>query len=95
MSSRNLIGQAQGILMAGHGFTADQAFTVLRTQSQNQNVRLVTLAEQITRTGHLPGTDQDRPPDQPGRRTRRSRHGQPVGGHSIRFAPQLDRPVIG
>lgn len=71
MTSRNLIGQAQGILMARQGLTADQAFTVLRTHSQNQNVRLVALAEQVTRTGQLPGTDQDRRPDRIGRRTRR------------------------
>jgi hypothetical protein len=66
MATRNLIGQAQGILMARYDLTPDQAFALLRTHSQNRNVRLVTLAEQVTRTGQLPNTDQNNRRTQPG-----------------------------
>jgi len=59
MQSRNVIGQAQGILMQRHGLTADGAFDHLRHQSQQTNVKLVVLAGRIAGIG---GT-----PDQPGR----------------------------
>ena len=49
MESRNVIGQAQGILMQRHGLTADAAFALLRRQSQQTNVKLVVLARQIGR----------------------------------------------
>jgi len=54
IDSRNLIGQAQGMLMQQYGLTADKAFAVLRRYSQDQNVKLVVLAQQITTTGQLP-----------------------------------------
>ena len=54
IDSRNLIGQAQGMLMQKYGLTADKAFAVLRRYSQDQNAKLVVLAEQITTTGQLP-----------------------------------------
>jgi GAF domain-containing protein len=55
IDSRSLIGQAQGILMARHHLTPEQAFALLRRCSQTTNVRLTTLADQLTRTGQLPG----------------------------------------
>ncbi len=57
IDGRNLIGQAQGILMQRYGLTAEQAFAVLRRYSQTHNIKLVRLAEQLTTTGSLPGLD--------------------------------------
>ena len=57
LDSRNLIGQAQGILMHRYGLTAAKAFAVLRHYSQHHNIKLVRLAEQLTSTGDLPGLD--------------------------------------
>jgi transcriptional regulator with GAF, ATPase, and Fis domain len=57
IETRNLIGQAQGMLMARHGVSADQAFAVLRRYSQDSNTRITVLAEELTGTGHLPGLE--------------------------------------
>jgi len=54
MDTRKRIGQAQGILMERHGLTEDQAFAVLRRYSQNNNVKLRDLAEQLVETKELP-----------------------------------------
>ncbi|GAA3751700.1 GAF domain-containing protein [Spinactinospora alkalitolerans] len=54
LESRETIGQAQGILMERHRITADQAWQRLRTASQDLNVKLAKLAEEITRTGEEP-----------------------------------------
>ncbi|MBN9733749.1 MULTISPECIES: GAF and ANTAR domain-containing protein [unclassified Pseudonocardia] len=48
IESRDLIGQAKGILMARRGMTADEAFDVLRRTSQDLNVKLVELAGTVT-----------------------------------------------
>ena len=49
LDSRDVIGQAKGILMERRGLPADQAFDVLRRASQDLNVKLrdvaATLAE--------------------------------------------------
>lgn len=45
IDSRDVIGQATGILMARRGLTADEAFDLLRRSSQHLNVKLVELAE--------------------------------------------------
>lgn len=55
--SRNLIGQAQGILMGRYRVTAPQAFAALSRYSQNKNVKLHVLCEELTTTGELPGLD--------------------------------------
>lgn len=47
VESRDVIGQAKGILMARRGLTADQAFDLLRRTSQDLNVKLVELAETL------------------------------------------------
>ncbi|OKI29101.1 hypothetical protein A6A25_30100 [Saccharothrix sp. CB00851] len=52
--TRDLIGQAKGILMERHKLTADQAFAVLVRASQQANLKLRDLAEKLTRTGELP-----------------------------------------
>jgi GAF domain-containing protein len=45
--SRDVIGQAKGILMEREQIGADEAFAALRRQSQNRNVKLRELAQQI------------------------------------------------
>jgi GAF domain-containing protein len=49
LASRDVIGQAKGILMEREGVTADQAFDILRRASQRSNIKLRELAEQLTR----------------------------------------------
>lgn len=44
LQSRDLIGQAKGMLMAREGVTADQAFDMLRRASQRLNVKLRDIA---------------------------------------------------
>ncbi len=45
--SRDLIGQAKGILMERHDVDADAAFQVLAKASQEANLKLVELARQV------------------------------------------------
>jgi hypothetical protein len=47
--SRDIIGQAKGILMARQGLTADEAFDLLSRTSQDLNIKLVELADTIAR----------------------------------------------
>ena len=58
MTSRDLIGQAKGILMERYRLTAHQAFDVLSRASQTLNRKLVDIAEELTETGALPARDQ-------------------------------------
>ena len=61
MGTRDLIGQAKGILMERHKITADQAFVVLTRVSKNTNRRLTDVSEELTSSGTLPGlTDRTR-----------------------------------
>ncbi|MDQ4116112.1 MAG: ANTAR domain-containing protein [Actinomycetota bacterium] len=48
IASRDVIGQAKGILMGRRGLTAEDAFDVLRRTSQDINVKLVDLATALT-----------------------------------------------
>jgi len=57
IASRDVIGQAKGILMAREGVTADQAFDMLTRASQRLNVKLRDLAEGVTYTGEAPAED--------------------------------------
>ncbi len=54
IDARHLIGQAQGILMERFGLRADQAFAVLRRFSQDHNIKLRRVAEEIVETRQLP-----------------------------------------
>ena len=54
MLTRNVIGQAQGMLMERHRLTADEAFDLLRRHSQQTNVKLVVLARRIADGGIVP-----------------------------------------
>lgn len=47
VDSRDVIGQAKGILMQRRGITADEAFDVLRRASQDLNVKLADLAKTL------------------------------------------------
>jgi ANTAR domain/GAF domain len=48
VDSRDVIGQAKGILMARRGISADEAFDLLRRTSQDLNTKLVEVARTLT-----------------------------------------------
>jgi hypothetical protein len=52
--SRDVIGQAKGILMERLHLTADQAFEHLRVASQHHNRKLRDLAAHVAETGQWP-----------------------------------------
>jgi hypothetical protein len=54
VAARHRVGLAQGILMTRRQVTADQAFALLRRQSQNTHVKLRTIAQTVIQTGDLP-----------------------------------------
>jgi GAF domain-containing protein len=54
MTSRTVIGQAEGILMEKLGIDADQAFTYLRRVSQSENRKLIMICHEIVNTRRLP-----------------------------------------
>ena len=54
MSSRTIIGQAEGILMERLGIDADQAFAYLRRISQTENRKLIMICSEIVETRRLP-----------------------------------------
>jgi GAF domain-containing protein len=60
LSSREVIGQAQGILMERERIAANQAFDVLRRASQYLNIKLREVAQTLVDTGERPETG---PPD--------------------------------
>jgi len=63
LDSREVIGQAQGILMERERITADQAFDILRRASQHLNVKLREVAQGLVDTGERPRTGS--PPESP------------------------------
>jgi GAF domain-containing protein len=54
LHSRDLIGQAKGILMRDRAITGDEAFALLRERSQHTNTKLVDLAQSVIEAGTLP-----------------------------------------
>jgi GAF domain-containing protein len=60
LTTRELIGQAQGILIERERITADQAFHVLRQASQHLNVKLREVARDLVDTGERPDTGSSR-----------------------------------
>ncbi|MCU1495270.1 MAG: hypothetical protein JWO62_3034 [Acidimicrobiaceae bacterium] len=54
LTTRELIGQAQGILMERERITARQAFEILRRASQHFNRRLRDVAQDLVNTGESP-----------------------------------------
>ena len=61
LATREMIGQAQGILMERERISADQAFDVLRRASQHLNLKLREVAQTLIETGERPDTGPDRP----------------------------------
>ncbi|MCF6506677.1 GAF and ANTAR domain-containing protein [Blastococcus sp. MG754426] len=59
LASRDLIGQAKGILMNQFKLTGDQAFQVLVRASSHTNRKLVDIAEELSETGVLPTPSRD------------------------------------
>ena len=53
VSTREVIGQAQGILMERHKLTASQAFALLVRVSQHRNAKLRQVAESLVLSGKL------------------------------------------
>ena len=56
LATREMIGQAQGILMERERISADQAFDILRRASQHLNRRLREVAQTLIETGERPDT---------------------------------------
>jgi ANTAR domain/GAF domain len=56
LATREMIGQAQGILMERERITPDQAFDILRRASQHLNVKLRDIAQNLVDTGERPDT---------------------------------------
>ena len=54
LTSREVIGQAEGILIERERITADQAFGVLRRTSQHLNIKLREVAQYVVDTGEVP-----------------------------------------
>jgi hypothetical protein len=52
IASRDIIGQAKGILMNRRGISADEAFELLRRTSQDLNIRLAEIARTIADRHH-------------------------------------------
>jgi ANTAR domain-containing protein/GAF domain-containing protein len=55
LASRDLIGQAKGILMERHRITGDRAFEMLVRASQDANIKIVDVACWLTEAGVPPG----------------------------------------
>ncbi|MBV9041492.1 MAG: ANTAR domain-containing protein [Acidimicrobiia bacterium] len=53
--SRDVIGQAKGILMERFKVTADEAFRLLVAASQHQNIRVAELSANLAGTGEWSG----------------------------------------
>jgi len=56
LATREMIGQAQGILMEREHITADQAYDILRRASQHLNTRIRDVAQGLVDTGKSPQT---------------------------------------
>jgi GAF domain-containing protein len=59
LESRDVIGQAKGILMVRRGCTSEAAFEALRKASMRRNVKLRDLADEVVYTGDLQDSDFD------------------------------------
>ena len=54
VAARHQVGLAQGILMTRRQLAADQAFALLKRESQNTHVKLRVIAQLVIHTGDLP-----------------------------------------
>jgi GAF domain-containing protein len=64
LGTREMIGQAEGILMERERISADHAFDILRRASQHLNIKLREVAQNLVDTGESPDTGK---PGLPGR----------------------------
>ncbi len=55
VNSRDVIGQAKGILMERHKISGEQAFIVLSIASQRAHIKLWDVADHLINSGELPG----------------------------------------
>jgi ANTAR domain len=62
LAIREMIGQAEGILMEREHITADQAYAILRQASQHLNARIRDVAQVLVDTGRSPQTGSPRSP---------------------------------
>ena len=69
LQSRDVIGQAKGLLMAREGIDSDQAFAVLRKASQRLNVKLRDIADRVVTSNEQGAPRRARPADEPVRPT--------------------------
>ncbi|MHA7284549.1 GAF and ANTAR domain-containing protein [Arthrobacter sp. TMS2-4] len=60
VNSRDVIGQAKGILMERHKITGEQAFIVLSIASQRAHIKLWNVADHLINSGELPGKNTTR-----------------------------------
>jgi GAF domain-containing protein len=60
MGSRAVIEQAKGILMGLRGVTEHDAFEIIRTESQNRNIKVRDIAERIVTGTYALAADQGR-----------------------------------
>jgi hypothetical protein len=56
LATREMIGQAQGILMERERISPDEAFDILRRASQHLNLKLRVVAQSLVDTGERPET---------------------------------------
>ena len=56
LESRDIIGQAKGILMATYKADSEGAFAMLRRASQHLNIKLRDVADHVVHTGELPSS---------------------------------------
>ncbi|MDT5012235.1 MAG: hypothetical protein QOH57_3852 [Mycobacterium sp.] len=57
LASRDIIGQAKGMIMERFNVDAVRAFELLRSFSQNSNTRLALVAEEVVSRGPEPSLD--------------------------------------
>lgn len=65
LASRDLIGQAKGILMAAMRCTADEAFALLVKQSQAENRKIVEIAAELAARASEPARPGQSPDSRP------------------------------
>ena len=83
LESRDVIGQAKGILMARESISADEAFDILRRASQRSGRKLRDIAAQlIARVDPPQEPGLAMPPSRADRLSSRPRRAGPVGGRS-------------
>jgi hypothetical protein len=94
VDSRDLVGQAKGILIERYKISSMEAFRLLVVASQNTNIKLYDVAEYWFRPAHLPSPSPDDSTD-PGRtatpkaerRRVTSRRGRSAGDPLQRLTP--------